>query len=93
MVSIDFLYLHKPVIDHGHIPDLSSNIKIPGVYGIFNRTVTHGKFRKFCTAMRGIFVCLLEVGNSIVRRMEVGNSIVRRMKVASHMLVITVKLV
>jgi len=44
MVSIDFLYLNKPVIDHGHIPDPSSNIKIPGEYCIFNRTATRGKF-------------------------------------------------
>jgi hypothetical protein len=39
MVCIDFLYLNRPDIDHGHIPDLSSNIKIPGEYCIFNRTV------------------------------------------------------
>jgi len=81
MVSIDFLYLNRPVIDRGHIPDLSSNIKIPGEYCIFNRAVTHGKFRKFCTAMRGIFVCLLKAGNCIVQRMNV----------ASHMLLIAVK--
>jgi hypothetical protein len=82
MVSIDFLYLNRPVIDHGHIPDLSSNIKIPSEYCIFNRKVSqNGKFRKFRTAMRGIFVCLLKAGNCIVQRM----------KVASHMLVIAVK--
>lgn len=82
MVSIDFLYLNRPVIDQGHIPDLSSNIKIPCEYCIFNGKVEqNGKFRKFYTAMRGIFVCLLEAGNCIVQWMEV----------ASYMLVIAGK--
>jgi hypothetical protein len=62
MVSIDFLYLNKPVIDHGHIPDLSSNIKIPGEYCIFNRTVTQGKIlENSATALRGIFCSFTEI--------------------------------